>query len=169
MFNKIQAVCVLLACGAAAMGCAVESEAPAVAQTAQELTSTYDGISVVGVRDADGTVRVEPRGARGEALLTLRVRGDRMEIEPHDGSLAPWSGSVPVDVATANDLTDWNYLAYVYAQHVALPSAPSEVGGQLHPSMMSAGTNGQMCIAAGGSAMECAAWLYCSKHWCPFW
>ena len=37
------------------------------------------------------------------------------------------------------------------------------------PQMISAGTDGQMCIAAGGTAMQCAYYLYCSRHWCPFW
>lgn len=150
-------------------GCAVESEAPeAPARGAQALTSDYDGVTVVGERDDAAIVRAEARSAQGDALLLLRVEGDRLVIEPRgDRSLPPWSGAIPAEATARNELSDWNYLAYAYSQRLAPPTAGE--AGAVQPRMISAGTDGQMCIAAGGTAAECAYWLYCSRHWCPFW
>lgn len=162
-------VVITLVVSSFAAGCAVESEASeAPAHGAQALTSDYDGVTVVGERDDGGSVRAEARSATGETLLVLRVEGDRLVIDPRaDRSLSPWSGAIPADAKAHNELSDWNYLAYAYSQRLA-PSKAGEAGG-VQPRMMSAGTDGQMCIAAGGTAAECAYWLYCSRHWCPFW
>jgi len=166
-------------------GCAVasseEGDAPAApaasARGAQALTSDYDGVTVVGERDAAGIVRAEARNAKGEALLVLRVEGERLVIDPRsDRSLAPWSGAVPAAATASNELSDWNYLAYAYSQRLspapaggARDTGDTAQAGAVQPQMMSAGTDGQMCIAAGGTAAECAYWLYCRRHWCPFW
>lgn len=133
------------------------------------LTTTYDKLTVVAEMDERGVVRAAPQNADGETLLVLRVAGDRMEIEPRAGStLAPWSGTIPAGVVQKNELSDWSYLAYAYASGLK-PEPRAATEGGVTPQMISAGTDGQMCIAAGGTAMQCAYYLYCSRHWCPFW
>jgi hypothetical protein len=168
MSNSIRLASVLVALSLSSViaGCAVETEP--VASEGQALTSIYDGVTVVGERDGEGNVRAEPKNDRGESLLVLRVEGDRLTIEPRaDQTVAPWSGTVPADVVTTNGLGDWSYLAYAYAQRVSPLEANGS--GEIRPQMMSAGTDGQMCIAAGGTTMQCTYWLYCRKNWCPFW
>jgi hypothetical protein len=71
-------------------------------------------------------------------------------------------------VESTPELEGWTYVAYAYSQHIAAPSSRG-ADGQVRPQMMSAGRDGDMCIAAGSTVMECAYWRYCSKNWCPFW
>lgn len=153
----------------AMVGCSAPTEAPPTSAGEQHLVLAYDGVAVVSDQAVDGSIRVEPKNANGEATMALEVRGDRITIEPlADRSLSPWSGAIPADAKTSQ-LEDWSYIAYAYSQHVEAPRPATRELGGVKPQMMSAGTDGQMCIAAGGTAMECAYWLYCSKHWCPFW
>ena len=155
----------------AMVGCSAPVEAPPAGTTTtpQHLVLAYDGTTVVSDQAADGSIRVEPKNANGEALMALVVRGDRIVIEPlGDRSLAPWSGTVPAGASTT-ELEDWSFLAYAYSQHVEAPKLESREQGGVKPQMQQAGTDGQMCIAAGGTALECATWLYCRAHWCPFW
>lgn len=153
----------------AMVGCAAPTEAPPTSAGEQHLVLAYDGVTVVSDQAVDGSIRVEPKNANGEATMALVVRGDRIAIEPlADRSLAPWSGMIPADARTSQ-LEDWSYIAYAYSQHVEAPKPATREPFGVKPQMQRAGTDGQMCIAAGGTAMECAYWLYCSKHWCPFW
>ena len=150
------------------VGCGGATTEGDVAPHAESVTTSYDKLTVVTERDARGVISATPKNAAGEAILVLRVEGDHIEIAPRASTLAPWSGSVPVDVAQANELTDWSYLAYAYAAGLR-PEARADGQGGIAPQMISAGTDGQMCIAAGGTTAQCAYWLYCSRHWCPLW
>jgi hypothetical protein len=155
----------------AMVGCSAPVDAPPSGTTTapQHLVLAYDGTTVVSDQAADGSIRVEPKNANGEALMALVVRGDRVEVEPlGDRTLAPWSGTIPAD-AGKQELEDWSYRAYAYSQHVEAPKLPISDQGGVKPQMQSAGTDGQMCIAAGGTAFECAYWLYCRRHWCLGW
>lgn len=160
---------VALVSASLAVGCAADPAAePGSSSAPQALTSEFDGVSVVAESDARGVVHATPMNERGEPILVLTVEGDRLTIEPRaDRSLAPWSGPVPAEARAAGDLADFSFIAYAYSARLS-PAAPPSTPGAVRPQMQ-AGTDGQMCIAAGGTAMECAYWLYCRKHWCPLW
>lgn len=149
------------------VGCGGETEGSVDPSAPRSLISNYDDMTVVGEVDDNGVVTATARNASGHALLVLRVAGHRMEIAPSPGApLAPWAGDVPPEVLAKNDLADWNLFASAYAD--GLRPEASRAGG-ITPQMLTAGTEGQMCIAAGGTTLQCAYWLYCRKHWCPLW
>lgn len=165
---KIASVLLVATLASFTVGCAAEAEPEPVEYAAQSLTTDYDGVTVVAERDAAGRVRVEPKNARGEVALVMTVEGGTLAIEPRAGAtVRPWSGPVPSSASAKNHLEDWSFLAYAYAEGFSTPGSPSAATG-IRP-QMAAGTDGQMCIAAGGTAMECAYYLYCRRHWCPFW
>lgn len=150
--------------GGASLGCAVDASAPDVATSEQALRSSFDGTVVDGVRAPDGAVRSTVLGPDGQVVVVLDVRGDRLVVERRDRTSSPLSFGVPAD-AQGNGLEDWNLVAYGFSRGTSTPSDPSSV----RLSRMSEGTDGQKCIAAGGTWAECTMWLYCRTHWCPFW
>jgi hypothetical protein len=152
--------CVSLA-GALALGstgCAADAaeESASTASTSQKLTSSFDGATVDGEVHADGSITSEVKNEKGEALLSLTVRGDRVQVDPiGDRSFAARTITAPADTNADNTLASWNFYAYAYSQRVS---------GQAAPAFGQAGTKpqqritGSSCIAAGGTAMEC--WYY---------
>jgi hypothetical protein len=170
MVDKIEtgfAVVALAAAALFAVGCAGETNEEAAPSALQE-TRVYDGVTVVGEQAADGSIRIEPKSPSGAPLMSLVVHGDLVEVQPiADVKLAPWTGTIPA-TAHVGGLAYWSYVAYAYSQGIKAPRH-STPGGELSPRMMSAGTDGAMCIAAGSTAMECAYWRYCRSNWCPFW
>jgi hypothetical protein len=165
---KIASVLLVATLASFTVGCAADAEPEPVESVARSLTTDYEGVKVVAERDAAGRVRVEPKNARGEAALVMTVEGGTLTIEPGAGAtVRPWSGPVPASASAENHLEDWSFVAYAYAEGFSSPGAPSATTG-IRP-QMAAGTDGQMCIAAGGTAMECAYYLYCRRHWCPLW
>lgn len=151
------------------VGCGGATTDEGVAVQHETLTTTYDKLTVVAEMNETGVVTATSKNTAGEALMVLRVVGDHIEITPRGASpLAPWSGTVPADALAENGLSDWSILAYAYASGFR-PEVREGGQGGVAPQMISAGTDGTMCIAAGGTATQCAYWLYCSRHWCPFW
>jgi hypothetical protein len=159
MLISAKSTCALLAFALAAtsMGCAVDSgdEVGHTARGTTTLTSSFEEGTVEGEMKADGDVTATAKDVNGQALLSLTVHGDRVQIEPlGDSSIAARTIIVPGDANATNTLEDWNFHAYAYSQHV--------VGGR--PARDASGTRpqqritGASCIAAGGTAMQC--WFY---------
>jgi hypothetical protein len=146
-------------------GCSVGAEDPAGPLGQGEvLTTSYDGTNVVGQRYEDGSIRVEPLDAQGRALMALTLRGSHLEIEPlADQTLARQTVDLSSPSATSYGLKEWNTIAYGYSKKFAKQSE-----GGVSTKQMSAGRNGDMCIAAGSTLAECWYYHFCNGF-CPWY